>query len=110
MFYVLSGSIFVKTKIFDVNAKADEIILLDCREPHIYGCADTGEFLWFHFNGVAAFFTRKAAFTIAASVLKIFVCVFKKLFLPPPRLAAGIRLPDCDLAILRSCDLAILQS
>lgn len=37
-----------------MNAKSGEIILLDCREPHIYGCNDVGEFLWFHFNGIAA--------------------------------------------------------
>ena len=54
MFYVLSGNIFIKTKNFDVNAKSGEIVLLDCREPHIYGCNDAGEFLWFHFNGIAA--------------------------------------------------------
>lgn len=54
LFYILNGNIFVKTKLFEVNAKAGEIVLLDCREPHIYGCANAGEFLWFHFNGVAA--------------------------------------------------------
>lgn len=54
LFYVTSGNIFVKTKNFDVNAKSGEIVLLDCREPHIYGCNDAGEFLWFHFNGIAA--------------------------------------------------------
>ena len=35
MFYVLSGSIFVKTKLFYVDAKADEIILLDCRGLYV---------------------------------------------------------------------------
>ena len=54
LFYVTSGNIFVKTKNFDVNAKSGEIILLDCREQHIYCCNDAGEFLWFHFNGIAA--------------------------------------------------------
>ena len=52
-FYVMSGTIFAKTKGFDIHAKAGEIILLDCREPHVYGCSDAGEFLWFHFNGIA---------------------------------------------------------
>ena len=54
LFYVANGNIFVKTKGFNVRANAGEIILLDCREPHIYGCNDSGEFLWFHFNGATA--------------------------------------------------------
>ena len=54
MFYILNGSIFTKTKDYDVEAKPGDIILLDCRSPHTYGCINSGEFLWFHFNGVAA--------------------------------------------------------
>ena len=83
MFYVLSGNIFVKTKNFDVNAKSGETILLDCREPHIYGCNDAGEFLWFHFNGIAAspyveHLYEKSAYIIVEIVLKSCVCAFKR--------------------------------
>ena len=52
---------FVRTGVFyaencgqTARARAGEVLLIDCRQPHSYGCHETGDFLWFHFAGVSS--------------------------------------------------------
>ncbi|MFC2316902.1 MAG: AraC family transcriptional regulator [Selenomonas massiliensis] len=52
---------FVRTGVFyaencgqTARAHADEILLVDCRQPHSYGCHEAGDFLWFHFAGIGS--------------------------------------------------------
>ena len=54
LLYVCDGKFFFKTKDHDVVAAKENVVLLDCRTPHAYGCLDSGEFLYFHFNGLTA--------------------------------------------------------
>lgn len=49
--YVCRGTLTVETQGRTYTASADEVVLLDCRQPHRYYCKDSVEFLWFHFNG-----------------------------------------------------------
>lgn len=49
--YVCNGALIVETDKKTATAKADQIVLLDCRKPHRYYCREHTEFLWFHFNG-----------------------------------------------------------
>lgn len=51
LMYICHGSLTVETQGRTYTAERDEIILLDCRQPHRYYCKDTADFLWFHFNG-----------------------------------------------------------
>lgn len=50
---------FVRTGVFyaencgqSARAQTGEILLVDCRQPHCYGCHEAGDFLWFHFAGI----------------------------------------------------------
>lgn len=51
LLYVVDGSFYAKNKGFDVTAQKNDILLLNCRQPHSYGCKTKGEFLYFHFDG-----------------------------------------------------------
>lgn len=52
---------FVRTGVFyaencgqSARAQTGEILLVNCRQPHCYGCHEAGEFLWFHFAGITS--------------------------------------------------------
>lgn len=51
LMYVRSGKFFAKNRGLTATATAGEILLVDCRSAHEYGCLEKGDFLWFHFNG-----------------------------------------------------------
>lgn len=51
LIYVCHGAVTAETQGRTACAGQDQIILLDCRQPHQYYCSDSSEFLWFHFNG-----------------------------------------------------------
>lgn len=51
LMYICSGALMIETQGRTYTAEQDEIVLLDCRQPHRYYCKNTADFLWFHFNG-----------------------------------------------------------
>ncbi|WP_296828680.1 AraC family transcriptional regulator [uncultured Megasphaera sp.] len=51
LMFVKSGAFYAESREQKAVAHAGEILLLDCRYAHSYGCQETGDFLWFHFRG-----------------------------------------------------------
>ncbi len=51
LMFVKSGAFFAESREQKAVAHAGEILLLDCRYAHVYGCQEVGDFLWFHFRG-----------------------------------------------------------
>ena len=49
--YILSGELHVRYQNLLHVAKSDEIVLLDCNQPHSYYCCSDCEFMFFHYNG-----------------------------------------------------------
>ena len=54
LLYVCTGSLHIRYDGIETELQADQIGLLDCRQPHAYWCEDTVDFLWFHFNGCSS--------------------------------------------------------
>lgn len=54
LMYVCAGTLYVETGGERFAAQAGQIVLLDCRRPHVYYCLDDAEFLWFHFQGAGS--------------------------------------------------------
>ncbi|MFV0529080.1 MAG: helix-turn-helix domain-containing protein [Lachnospiraceae bacterium] len=49
--YVCKGALEVETSGQKVHVEANQIILINCREPHKYTCQRRTDFYWFHFHG-----------------------------------------------------------
>lgn len=49
--YVCDGELNVNSRGQHIIAKRDQIVLFDCRHPHIYSCPSHANLLWFHFDG-----------------------------------------------------------
>lgn len=54
LMFVRAGIFYAENCAQTARAGAGEILLIDCRQPHIYGCCEAGDFLWFHFAGVSS--------------------------------------------------------
>lgn len=54
LLYVCTGSLHIRYDGIETELRADQIGLLDCRQPHAYWCEDTVDFHWFHFNGCSS--------------------------------------------------------
>ena len=50
-FYIVDGSLQVEYEKKKFIARANDVVLLNCRRPHHYYCTDQCEFLFFHFDG-----------------------------------------------------------
>lgn len=51
LLYVCRGTLHLEVDGHHYIAGSNQILLLDCRQPHYYYCNDSVEFLWFHFTG-----------------------------------------------------------
>lgn len=51
LMFVRSGAFYADSCGMHAVARAGQILLVDCRTPHSYGCAEPGDFLWFHVRG-----------------------------------------------------------
>lgn len=51
LMFVRSGAFYASNHAQKAIARANNILLIDCRSPHIYGCSEPGDFLWFHIRG-----------------------------------------------------------
>lgn len=51
LIYIQNGELFFREKERAFIATNNQIILLDCRIPHTYGCKNNCNFIWFHFTG-----------------------------------------------------------
>lgn len=51
LMYIIEGSMEVETRGRKMTAQKEQIVLIDCHEPHRYSCEQYVNFLWFHFNG-----------------------------------------------------------
>ncbi|MBR2188634.1 MAG: helix-turn-helix transcriptional regulator [Eubacterium sp.] len=49
--YVRSGALNVSVEGKEEHVDSEQVVLMDCRQPHAYWCTENAEFLWFHFNG-----------------------------------------------------------
>lgn len=49
--YILSGELHVHSKNRHHTAKEQEIVLIDCSQPHSYYCSSSCEFMFFHYGG-----------------------------------------------------------
>ena len=59
MMYILKGTCFVTVGSHTMQAMADQLVLLDCYAPHVYGTDSGFEALWIHFDGpMARSFTK----------------------------------------------------
>ena len=58
LMFIRSGAFYAECREQKALAHAGDILLIDCRPPHRYGCAENGDFLWFHFRGA-----KSAAYT-----------------------------------------------
>ena len=54
LFYIDSGALSFRYADAEFTAKAGDIVLLDCRDPHHYHALRTTRFHWFHFDGNAS--------------------------------------------------------
>lgn len=54
LMFIRSGAFYAECHEQRAIAHAGDILLVDCRYPHRYGCAEKGDFLWFHFRGASS--------------------------------------------------------
>ena len=54
LLYVCTGALHIRYGGIETELRADQIGLLDCRQPHAYWCEDSVDFHWFHFNGCSS--------------------------------------------------------
>lgn len=54
LMFIRDGAFYAECREQNALAHAGDILLIDCRYPHRYGCAEAGDFLWFHFRGPAS--------------------------------------------------------
>ena len=51
LIYVKKGEGFLEVNQKKYTFHAEDVILVDCYKPHIYGTTKDSEILWFHFDG-----------------------------------------------------------
>ncbi len=51
MIYICDGTMIFERGGESFTARAGQIVLLDCHDPHRYYCQDHADFMWFHFFG-----------------------------------------------------------
>lgn len=54
LFFVISGSLSLEYNRRTCTVSAQQVALIDCRQPHYYHASEQVEFIWVHFDGANA--------------------------------------------------------